>query len=169
VTPVSRRLEPAIGAVSGHSWEVCRADSAIHGVGVFTRESIPSGVFVLECRGIILCADEVVGGARVMQIGPDRYLAEDPAHPSIDDFLNHSCEPNVGFRTGTLELFSLRAIEQDQELVFDYSTCMNEPGWAMSCRCGASSCRGQVRSYCDLAGVEQRRLEHISLAYLRCG
>jgi SET domain-containing protein len=102
-----------------------------------------------------------------MQIGPDTYLVEDPDHPSLDDFLNHSCEPNLGFITGSLILYALRNIQAGEELFFDYSTTMNEPDWTIKCCCRTDSCRAWVRSYCDLSKDERRRLKNIALRYLR--
>ncbi len=152
---------------SGQAWQVGHARSAIDGMGVFAREDIPAGVLVLECRGIVLHRDEVTDDMRAMQIGPDTYLAENPARPSVDDFLNHGCEPNIGFSTGSIALYSLRQIENGEELLFDYSTCMNERGWIMRCRCGALNCRSRVRSYCDMPPRDRRRIERIALSYLR--
>jgi hypothetical protein len=122
---------------------------------------------VLECRGLLLDGDRVTDDMRAMQIGPDLYLAEDPENPGVDDFLNHSCEPNVGFLDGSLALYALRDIRLGEEIVFDYSTCMNEPGWWIDCRCGETACRGRVGSFCDLLEEDQRRLSRISLTYLR--
>ena len=104
-----------------------------------------------------------------MQIGPETYLVEDPGNPSFDDFLNHSCDPNLGFVEGSLTLYALRDIESDEEVVFDYSTSMNEPGWAIRCRCRVPTCRGAVCSYCDLPRRHRLRLRGLALAYLRRG
>jgi SET domain-containing protein len=143
------------------------ARSKINGEGVFTKEFIPAGARVIECRGIIVGPEDITEDMRVMQIGPDVYLAEDVNNPNLDDYLNHCCEPNLGFLEGTLELFALRDIEAGEELFIDYSTCMNEEGWTIRCGCRAPSCRGRVQSHCDLTEKDQRRLKRISLAYLR--
>jgi uncharacterized protein len=144
--------------------------SSIEGQGTFTREAIPAGAHVLDCGGILLDEAEVEQAPddlRVMQVGPKTYLAEDPDNPGVDDFLNHSCEPNLGFRGGALSLFALRDIESGEELLIDYSTCMNEEGWAIPCSCRADTCRGTVRSYCDLSKRDRERLRGIELAYLK--
>ena len=102
-----------------------------------------------------------------MQIGPETYLVEDPCKPSLDDFLNHSCDPNLGFVDGSLTLYALRDIESGEEVCFDYSTTMNEPGWVIRCRCHTPICRRAVRSYCDLSERDRRRLRSLLLGYLR--
>lgn len=143
------------------------APSAIDGRGVFAGRAIAAGTRVIECRGRLLDRSQVTDDMRVMQVGPDTYLAEEPGKPAVDDFLNHSCDPNVGFRDGSLTLYALRDIAVGDEIVFDYSTCMNEPGWRIACRCGSARCRGRVRSFCDLPRTARRRLSPIALAYLR--
>ncbi len=141
--------------------------SGIHGLGVFTRSAIPAGAFVIQCQGILRHKDEVVEGMRALQIGPETYLAEDPEHPRLDDFINHSCAPNVGFVDGSPKLFAIRAIAAGEELFWDYRTSINEAGWAVDCTCGASNCSGKIQSYCDLPEEERIRLRGIVLEYLR--
>lgn len=142
-------------------------ESGIHGLGVFTRKAIPEGAFVIECRGILRHKDEVVEGMRALQIGPETYLAEDPANPRLDDFINHSCNPNLGFRDGSPKLFAIRTIGEKEELFWDYRTSINEAGWEIECGCGASNCLGKIQSFCDLPEVERSRLRGIVLQYLR--
>ena len=85
----------------------------------------------------------------------------------LDNYLNHSCEPNLGFVDGTLVHIALRDIEEGEELLWDYSTSMNEPGWSLPCYCGSSQCRGRIQSYCDLPDAWREKLRPIALAYLR--
>jgi uncharacterized protein len=143
--------------------------SVIHGQGVFTADAVWRGAPVLECTGRIVSLSEIEDGMRAMQIGPDKYLVEDPEYPSLDDFLNHSCASNLGFLRGDLTLYALRDIEAGEELLFDYSATMNERGWSMECRCGSVQCRTQIRSYGDLFEHERIELRQVVLRYLREG
>ena len=144
--------------------------SRIDGEGVFTLDAIPAGSHVLDCSGVLLTRDEVESAPderRMMQVRPDLYHPEDTENPQLDDFLNHSCEPNLGFSRGTLSLYAVRDIAAGEELYFDYSTCMNEPGWEIDCSCGAPRCRRTVKSYCDMSDREQHSLRGRTLAYMR--
>jgi hypothetical protein len=160
-----RRISP--GRRRNNVTALYLARSAINGKGVFSRKKLRAGIEVVACRGIMLSGSQVRDDMRAMQIGVDVYLAEDPNDPGIDDFVNHSCEPNVGFLDGSLKLYALRDIAEDEEIVFDYSTCMNEAGWFIDCRCRMSSCRGRIVGFDELAREERRRLSDIALAYLR--
>jgi len=161
---ISNRFTNTTHKQKGHLF---RASSEIHSHGVFASRFLPAGSAVIACGGIFLSGSEVGTETRAMQIGRDLYLAEHPERSAVDDFINHSCDPNLGFVHGTLTLHALRDIRRGDEVAFDYSTCMNEPGWSIPCRCGSRRCRGEVTSFCDLTTREQRRLATIALSYLR--
>ena len=76
-------------------------------------------------------------------------------------FVNHSCEPNVGI-TDDLTLVTLRPIEKDEEIRFDYSTTMYERYYTMSCDCGSKICRGTIEDF-DLLP------DHLQKRYLKLG
>ena len=141
--------------------------SGLHGRGVFAKAQIPSGVPVLRCGGRIFKGTIHDPLIRAMQVGPDTFLIEDESDPGPDDFINHSCEPNLGFAQGDLVLWSLREIRAGEELFIHYSTTMNEPGWTIPCDCGTAACRKEVRSFCDLDERQQAALHPIALGYLR--
>ena len=141
--------------------------SPVHGYGVFARAPISRGTAVIECRGVLTRAEDLADDVRAMQVGPGLYLAEDPSAPGVDDYINHHCEPNLGFLWGDLTLYALRDIAVGDEVSFDYSTTMNEAGWSMACRCGSRRCRGVVKSFDELSSAERRALRRIALGYLR--
>jgi uncharacterized protein len=57
-------------------------------------------------------------------------------------FINHSCEPNVGFG-GNIVLVAMRDIDAGEELTTDYALFDDYDG-EMECRCGTASCRGTI-------------------------
>jgi hypothetical protein len=79
-----------------------------------------------------------------VQIADGFYLAavtEDEYEP-VMLFLNHSCEPNVGF-AGNIVLVAMHGISPGEELATDYALFDDYDG-NMECQCGASSCRGTI-------------------------
>ena len=102
-----------------------------------------------------------------MQVDHDLWLCQDHDDDSPDNYLNHSCEPNIGFIDGSLSMFALRDIAAGEELLWDYSTSMNEAGWRVQCSCGAATCRGVIESFRHLAPTVRQRLQPIVLRYLR--
>jgi uncharacterized protein len=79
-----------------------------------------------------------------IQIADELHLAalEDAEYEPVMLFLNHSCEPNVGF-AGNVVLVAMRDIAQGEELTTDYALFDDYEG-EMPCRCGTPSCRRVV-------------------------
>ncbi len=117
--------------------------SATHGRGVFTEEPIPAGARIIRFSGPFLRYEQTSASTYALQIGPDLYIG---ASGGLDDYVNHSCEPNAGLRIDgtTVDLHAVRDIEAGEEIFFDYSTTLDEDDFTMSCKCGAPSCRGTI-------------------------
>ncbi len=121
----------------------------------------------IEGRGLVavapISADEVVaikGGHIVdtatlsalpgrlresdVQIADSFHLAalDDAEFEPVMLFLNHSCEPNVGF-SGNIVLVAMRDIVAGEELTTDYALFDDYDG-QMQCRCQRSSCRTTI-------------------------
>ena len=135
-----------------------------HGKGVFACEKILAGETILTFSGPLLKRADVREQDYHLQVGADLYLG---ASGEADDYVNHSCEPNAGFRDG-LVLVARRDIGAEEEITWDYSTAIDEddfPGFA--CCCGAAACRGAVRSFRHLDPCVRARLCGWLLPYLR--
>lgn len=142
------------------------------GQGLFATRGIPLGTRVIQMRGEVLHRDQVDWSRHwSMQVDRDRYLCNDESHTGVDHFLNHCCEPNLGFVNGGMPrhepwLVALREIHSGEELSWDYSTSMGERGWAMECRCGCDTCRRRIVGFWDLDDATRARLAPNALAYL---
>jgi uncharacterized protein len=121
----------------------------------------------IEGRGLVAVApiakDEIVaikGGHIVdtatMNALPDRLrnsdvqiadgfhlvALEEAEYESVMLFINHSCEPNVGF-AGNIVLVAMRDIAPGEELTTDYALFDDYDG-QMECKCGMASCRHTI-------------------------
>ncbi len=79
-----------------------------------------------------------------IQIADGFHLAalEEAEYEPVMLFINHSCDPNVGF-AGSIVLVAMRDISAGEELTTDYALFDDYDG-AMQCRCGTPSCRRTV-------------------------
>jgi hypothetical protein len=134
------------------------------GRGVFATTTIAQGTCLTRCQGWLATTAELDEAWHAMQVGPDLWLCS--AGESLDDCFNHSCVPNAGFTTGEPILCALRDIAAGEQIAWDYSTSIAEPGWTLECRCGTASCRRVIRSWWELPAPERARLRPIALAYL---
>jgi SET domain-containing protein len=120
-----------------------------HGRGVFAGERIPAGSRIADFTGPFLRYAQTSPSTYALQIGPDLYIG---GSGGVDDLFNHSCDPCAGVRISgtTAELWSIRDIDAGEEILFDYSTTLDERDFTMPCRCGARSCRGVIGDGRDL-------------------
>ena len=80
-----------------------------------------------------------------VQISESLVMACPPGFPlGAADFINHSCEPTVGF-LGQIGLVAMRDIAANEEISFDYAMCLHPvpglPRYEMHCCCGSLNCR----------------------------
>jgi hypothetical protein len=135
------------------------------GRGVFARQVIAAGQLILQFQGWLSATTDLQEEWLAMQVGPDLWLC---SHGELlDDCVNHGCEPNAGFVTGEPILHALRDIQPGEEITWDYSTSIAEPGWELECRCGSNQCRGIVRSWGELDPAERNQLRPTALKFLQ--
>lgn len=133
--------------------------SAIHGMGVFTKQMHHANDMVIEYAGEVVrpivadirerrCYDSLVGaGTYMFRIDDERVV--DATHAgSIAHLINHSCEPNCYSRTVTASgedriiIFAKRDIPAGEELTYDYRFISKDE--LLTCYCGCAGCRGSV-------------------------
>ena len=125
------------------------ARSSIHGRGLFAAKAQRKGEIVAIKGGHVFDRRTL---RRVRRRIAESYL-------QIDDgfyigavtgrevkrnkmFLNHSCEPNVGFAGNTV-LVAMRDVSPGEELTTDYAL-FDDHDSTMQCHCGMLSCRGTI-------------------------
>ena len=132
--------------------------SQIQGRGLFATAPIAAGEIVAIKGGHIvdtvtlLALPERLQNSEV-QIADGFHLvaAEEAEYEPVMLFINHSCEPSVGF-AGNIVLVAIRDVAPGEELTTDYAFFDDHDG-RMTCRCGAAACRGVV------SGTDWRRPE----------
>jgi SET domain-containing protein len=116
------------------------------GQGVFTLRHHEAGEKILYFKGNIVDLDDVEDHGKYLQVGKHLFLG---SSGELDDFINHSCEPNCGvaLRQGKILLISISEIQPKEELTFDYSTWMAYDYWEMDCLCGNTHCRKKIKDF----------------------
>lgn len=90
---------------------------------------------------------------------------EESEYEPVMLFLNHSCDPNVGFAGNTV-LVAMRPVEPGEELTTDYVLFDDYDG-EMACRCGTAACRGSIGGRDWRRPELQRRYRGYFSSYLR--
>ena len=118
--------------------------------GVFVLTKYKTDDKIIQFKGQIVLANEVPHcndeeEDKYIQIGIGKYIG-----PSgdLDDYINHSCEPNCYLKwvEGELWLFALEDIDKGKELTWDYETFIwSDETWTMNCYCGSNKCRRIIK------------------------
>jgi uncharacterized protein len=123
--------------------------STIAGRGLFAVEPIAADEVVAIKGGHIVSTEAVRALPERLQNseiqisdGFSLVALEEAEYEPVMLFLNHSCEPNVGF-AGNIVLVAMRDISAGEELTTDYAL-MDDYDGAMECQCGRPSCRGTI-------------------------
>jgi len=79
-----------------------------------------------------------------IQVADGFYLValDEAEYEPVMLFINHSCEPNVGF-AGNIVLVAMRDVAAGEELTTDYAL-FDDADDPMACNCGTPSCRGTI-------------------------
>jgi len=119
------------------------------GYGIVASAPVRKGELICVWGGRIVNRAEVdtldeVQRSYVLQIEDGLFLYA-PGPVEDAEFVNHCCEPNVGF-SGQVSLVALRNIKPGEEICFDYAMSEASDFAEFDCRCGAPGCRGRVRA-----------------------
>jgi SET domain-containing protein len=117
------------------------------GSGSFVVSKISKGEIVASFGGNVIHQNELAKYSadrvsRSLQLNKDTYLLSGNV-PEPGDMINHSCEPNCGM-AGTSSVQSLRNIEIDEELTFDYAMSDSSQYDEFICACGKGKCREKI-------------------------
>jgi uncharacterized protein len=125
------------------------APSRIAGRGLVAADRIAADEVVAVKGGSIVTTSQMrsLSDRRQnsgVQITDDLHLValSGDEYEAVMLFLNHSCEPNVGF-AGNVVLVAMRDIEAGEELTTDYALFDDYEG-SMDCACGRPACRKVV-------------------------
>ncbi len=127
-----------------------RESSRIQGKGLFAKEFIAKGEIIAVKGGHIFDSKNYnklddASKQYCLQID-DNFFIGPKTKEEIESnaiFINHSCEPNVGF-DGQITYVALRDIKTGEELSHDYAMCFTARNYGFKCNCGAKNCRGLI-------------------------
>lgn len=137
------------------------------GRGIYTTKFIPKGTVLAQWEPLVT-EEQLLATPRnnleidyITKVGEKHYTLKSN---KIDDYFNHSCEPNAGLHFNELVLISIKDILKDEEIVWDYSTSMDKkaleffPEWRMVCECKSLTCRYIIDSFDTLP--KEKRIQY---------
>ncbi len=140
-------------SVTPFSWTSKEVDvrETPYGKGVFATANIAKDERVIAFGGYMLSEKGLTSLSKALQEHPfqvadDLFFGQIAEHElSTADYLNHSCEPNSGFK-GQAFVVTMRDIKAGEEITIDYAMCTSSTLLRdIECLCGTKSCRGTTR------------------------
>lgn len=143
-------------------------DTSLSGHGAFAVRDIKAGTIVHPLTGRPIHRTQLdtvdMDEVGVLQIDDDLFMV---AQGHADDYINHSCEPNLAFTEDGRHFVAIRDIKAGEEVVFDYATAEDDPEWTVECLCGSAKCRGTLAGFPTLTFSQQLALYPLCRPYLR--
>jgi len=127
--------------------------------GIVARRLIRKGEMIFKFVGQLVLRKEVRKPNAALQLGEDVFLESDG---TVDESLNHSCNPNCYVNFKELTLVALKDIQSGQELTFDYNTSeydLMDQGCFFTCLCGSRNCIGEVKGFRYLSVGHKKKIE----------
>ncbi len=135
------------------SWIISKArkgdTSGIAGRGLHAAEPIPAdeviavkGGHIVTTQALHELPDPLPNSAIQITDGLHLVALTESEYEPVMLFINHSCEPNVGFGGNTV-LVAMRDVAAGEELTTDYALFDDYDG-QMSCSCHTASCRRTI-------------------------
>ncbi len=121
--------------------------SKISGCGLIAKEEMAKGEIVVVYGGLIVPKNEIMEYHNTVshlgiQVSDDFFICPTSKEDAKIGALNHSCEPNCGFKD-SITVVAMRDIAPGEELTIDYA--MEESyRFAFDCVCGSRSCRKKL-------------------------
>lgn len=119
--------------------------------GVFAKENIKRKTLLVIFGGYIFTFKEELTFEYPLldlahQISPEFVIGvRKKSELQPIDYINHSCDPNVGFK-GQIFLVAMRNIKKGEQICFDYCMVLSKAKgvkgtYRFKCHCGSSFCR----------------------------
>ncbi len=86
---------------------------------------------------------------------------------AVENFLNHSCEPNGYIDFQNLTYRALRPIKKGEELTYNYLITELELANKFNCKCGSQKCYGKIKGFKYLTLEQKRELKPLLSPFLK--
>lgn len=85
--------------------------------------------------------------------------------------MNHSCNPNCYIVWKTLNLVTLKDIQEDEELSYDYNISeydlLDIGNFSFKCKCGSKNCIGEIKGFKYLSPKQKNKIQKFISPFLK--
>ncbi len=145
---------PKFEVVSHHALADVLLNSSTNQKSLHATVAIQPGQIISKfCAGIT----QSYATYLTVQTGVDTHIT---LQPEFLQYINHSCDPNVFFDTGSLELICLKPLQPGDEFTFFYPSTEWEMSQPFVCNCKSKDCLQLINgaSHLDKSTLQKYRL-----------
>ncbi|MEK7598803.1 MAG: SET domain-containing protein-lysine N-methyltransferase [Patescibacteria group bacterium] len=128
------------------------------GLAIFTNKNFKKGENVARLKGRSVTAS--ISTPEAIQISENKFV--DTKYLVPEDFINHSCSPNVRADMIKRKFIAIKNIPRNTEITFNYLTTeydMNKYGTDFECSCGSQNCFGYIGGFRFLTRTQKLKLK----------
>ena len=103
---------------------------------------------------------------KTLRIAENTHQLSRESH-SMENFINHSCEPNGYINFKDMTLRALRRINEGEEITYNYLTADWDDEDVFDCKCGSARCLKKVHGFKNLSFVEKQKLKRFLSPFLK--
>lgn len=131
-----------------------------NGKSLFAIQEIIDGEILIRFEGKVIRSPTKTS----LQIDEGKHLE---GFGEIDDFLNHSCDPNGHINFADLTFRALGDIKKGEEVTFNYLTSEWDMANKFECSCGSKNCFEHISGFRHLTLKQKRSIEHSLSPFLK--
>ncbi len=132
------------------------------GRSIFAKENVKKGEMLMEIE------KNFIDHPTKFTVQISKNIHQQSISPeATENFLNHSCEPNVYVDFKELVFRALRTIKKGEELAYNYLTTEWDMAEKFSCSCGSTKCFGRIKGFRYLSSDQKNEMEPLLSPFLK--
>lgn len=133
---------------------------------LLVSRNIAKGEVILKMKGTMKNA--INSSPQSVQIDEDKFI--DSEYHYADDYINHSCNPNIWLNIINMNYIALRNIKKGEEITINYMTNeydLVEEDCYFKCKCSSKSCLKHIRGFKYLTKKQKEKLKPFLSPFLK--
>jgi len=129
---------------------------------LLVSRNIAKGEVILKMKGTMKNA--INSSPQSVQIDEDKFI--DSEYHYADDYINHSCNPNIWLNIINMNYIALRNIKKGEEIARNYLTTEYD-SCDFKCKCSSKSCLKHIRGFKYLTKKQKEKLKPFLSPFLK--
>ena len=133
---------------------------------LIANRDFKEGEVIVKLKGIINRCSKAAPES--VQIDENKFI--DSKYYYVEDYINHSCNPNTKIDFDNLVFIALRDIKKGEEVTYNYLTTeydLVKDNLQFDCKCGSKNCLGKIKGFKFLNKKQKLKLKPFLSPFLK--